>query len=131
METLIWNNEMLVSGIILVVTFVGIFTEGLHGVHRAKFALAGAGAMILAGQYFGHYSPELAIEVIDWNVVFLLGCMMTIVSIMIPTSGFQALAYTIADLSLGRFFLLLVMMGTLVICCVIMTLFFDFFSTPH
>ena len=40
--------------------------------------------------------------------------MMTIVSIMIPTSGFQALAYTIADLSLGRLFLLLVMMGTLV-----------------
>jgi len=114
METLVWNHEMLVSGIILVVTFVGIFTEGLHGFHRAKFALAGAGAMILAGQYFGYYSPELAIEAIDWNVVFLLGCMMTIVSIMIPTGGFQALAYTIADLSQGRLFLLLVMMGTLV-----------------
>lgn len=114
METLVWNNEMLVSGIILVVTFVGIFTEGLHGFHRAKFALAGAGAMVLAGQYFGYYSPELAIEAIDWNVVFLLGCMMTIVSIMIPTGGFQALAYTIADLSQGRLFLLLVMMGTLV-----------------
>lgn len=114
METLVWDHAMLVSGIILVVTFVGIFTEGLHGFHRAKFALAGAGGMVLAGQYFGFYDPELAIEAIDWNVVFLLGAMMTIVSIMIPTGGFQALAFTIADLSKGRLYLLLVMMGTLV-----------------
>jgi Na+/H+ antiporter NhaD/arsenite permease-like protein len=114
METLVWNNEMLVSGIILAVTFIGIFTEGVHGFHRAKFALAGAGSMVLVGQYFGYYSPELALEAIDWNVVFLLGAMMTIVAIMIPTGGFQALAYTIADLSQGRLYLLLVMMGTLV-----------------
>lgn len=114
MEALVWNHAMLVSGIILVLTFVGIFTEGLHGFHRAKFALAGAGTMVLAGQYFGFYNPELAIEAIDWNVVFLLGCMMTIVAIMIPTGGFQALAYTIADLSQGRLFLLLVMMGSMV-----------------
>jgi len=87
METLVWNNAMLASGIILAVTFIGIFTEGLHGFHRAKFALAGAGLMVLAGQYFGFYSPELAIEAIDWNVLFLLGCMMTIVAIMIPTGG--------------------------------------------
>jgi len=114
METLVWNNEMLVSGIVLAVTFIGIFTEGVHGFHRAKFALAGAGSMVLAGQYLGYYSPELALEAIDWNVVFLLGAMMTIVAIMIPTGGFQALAYTIADLSQGRLYLLLVMMGTLV-----------------
>jgi len=114
METLVWNNAMLASGIILAVTFIGIFTEGLHGFHRAKFALAGAGLMVLAGQYFGFYSPKLAIEAIDWNVVFLLGCMMTIVAIMIPTGGGQALAYKIADISQGRLFLLLVMMGSLV-----------------
>ena len=114
METLVWNNAMLVSGIILVFTFIGIFTEGLHGFHRAKFALAGAGSMVIAGQFFGFYDPELAIEAIDWNVVFLLGAMMTIVSIMIPTGGFQALAYTIADISQGRLYLLLIMMGTLV-----------------
>jgi len=40
--------------------------------------------------------------------------MMTIVAIMIPTGGFQMLAYKIADLSKGRLFLLLAMMGTLV-----------------
>ena len=114
METLEWNTEMMVSGIILAVTFVGIFTEGVHGFHRAKFALAGAGTMVIVGQLFGFYSPELAIEAIDWNVVFLLGAMMTIVAIMIPTGGFQYLAFTIADMSQGRLFLLMAMMGTLV-----------------
>jgi Na+/H+ antiporter NhaD/arsenite permease-like protein len=114
MDTLVWNNEMLVSGIILVVTFIGLFTEGIHGFHRAKFALAGAGAMIIAGQLMGFYNPELALEAIDWNVVFLLGSMMTIIAIMIPTGGFQAIAFAIARFSKGQLFLLLVLMGTLV-----------------
>ncbi len=112
MELLSWNTSMLVSAIILAVTFVGIFTEGVHGFHRAKFALAGAGIMVLAGQYFGFYNTELAVEAIDWNVVFLLGAMMTIIAIMIPTGGFHALAYRMADLSGGKLFLLLVMVGT-------------------
>lgn len=114
METLVWNTPMMVSGIVLVVTFIGIFTEGVHGFHRTKFAMAGAGTMVILGQYFGFYDPELAVEAIDWNVVFLLGAMMTIVAIMIPTGGFQVLAYKIADLSQGRLFLLMAMMGTLV-----------------
>ncbi len=105
---------MILSAIIMATTFVGIFTEGLHGLHRTKFALLGALAMIVVGQIYGFYSPEKAIEAIDWNVVFLLGAMMTIVSIMIPTGGFEALAYKIADLSKGRLFMLLVMMGTAV-----------------
>ena len=91
--SLTWNNSMLVSGIILLVTLVCIFTEGLHGFHRTKFAMGGAGLMILAGQNLGFYDPKLAVEAIDWNVIFLLACMMTIVAIMIPTGGFQALAY--------------------------------------
>jgi Na+/H+ antiporter NhaD/arsenite permease-like protein len=47
-------------------------------------------------------------------VVFLLGAMMTIVGIMIPTGGFQALAYRIADYSRGRLFLLMALLGTAV-----------------
>jgi Na+/H+ antiporter NhaD/arsenite permease-like protein len=114
MEVLEMDTPMLVSGVILVLTFIGIFTEGVHGFHRGKFALGGAGAMVLAGQYFGFYNPDLAIEAIDWNVIFLLGAMMTIVAIMIPTGGFQMLAYKIADFSKGRLFLLMALMGTLV-----------------
>ena len=114
MEELVWDTKMLISGVILIITFIAIFTEGVHGVHRVKVAMAGAATMILAGQVAGFYSPDLAIEAIDWNVVLLLGGMMTIVAIMIPTGGFQQLAYGIADFSKGRLFLLLVLMGTLV-----------------
>jgi Na+/H+ antiporter NhaD/arsenite permease-like protein len=113
-ETLVWNQNMAISAVILIATFVGIFTEGVHGFHRAKFAMAGAGLMVLFGQYFGFYSPEQAIAAIDWNVVFLLGGMMTIVAIMIPTGGFHALAYRIADLSKGKLFMLLALLGTAV-----------------
>lgn len=114
METLVWNTEMMVSGIILALTFIAIFTEGLHGIHRVKCGMAGAAIMIVVGQIFGFYNPVQAVHSIDWNVVFLLGGMMTIVAIMIPTGGFQQLAYAIADYSKGRLFLLLALMGTLV-----------------
>ena len=114
MEMLEWNTEMMVSAIVLVLTFVAIFTEGLHGIHRVKCGMAGAAVMIVAGQVFGFYNPEQAVHSIDWNVVFLLGGMMTIVAIMIPTGGFQQLAYAIADYSKGRLFLLMALMGSLV-----------------
>ena len=35
METLTFNTHMLVSGILLVITFIAIFTEQLHGFERA------------------------------------------------------------------------------------------------
>jgi len=114
METLVWNLEMGTSGVILIVTFLGIFTEGLHGFHRTKFAMAGAAIMVIVGQVMGFYDPELALEAIDWNVVFLLGAMMTVVSIMIPTGGFQQIAYKMADLSKGRQFMLIALLGSAV-----------------
>ena len=114
METLVWNNDMMVSAIVLAVTFIAIFTEGIHKIHRVKCAMAGAAAMILVGQLMGYYNLEEAVHAIDWNVVFLLGGMMTIVAIMIPTGGFQQLAYWAADFSKGRLYLLLALIGTLV-----------------
>ncbi len=114
MEHLTFDTPMLVSAIILACTFIGIFTEQLHDIERAKFAMAGAGAMMLAGQYYGFYDPEMAMHAVDWNVVFLLGCMMAIVAIMIPTGGFEWLAFRIANLSKGRLYVLLVLTGTAV-----------------
>jgi Na+/H+ antiporter NhaD/arsenite permease-like protein len=114
MEALEFNTAMLVSGIILAVTFIGIFTETLHGMERSKFAAMGAVVMVVCGQIFGFYSPEAAVEAVDWNVIFLLACMMTIVSIMIPTGGFQAMAYKIAAFSKGQNYLLLALLGTAV-----------------
>ncbi len=108
------TDSMVVAGVILCLTFVGIFSEHFHGIERAKFAMAGAGAIIVAGQYFGFYSPELALEAIDWNVVFLLAIMMVIVSIMISTGGFEHLAQYLARLSGGSQFRLMVLLGTAV-----------------
>jgi Na+/H+ antiporter NhaD/arsenite permease-like protein len=114
MEELIFDFDMKVSAVILALTFIGIFTEHIHGFHRAKVAMLGAGSMALVGQYFGFYDYHGAIEVIDWNVIFLLGCMMTIVSIMIPTGGFQNLAVVLARASKGRLYLMLALIGTAV-----------------
>lgn len=113
-EPMVLTKAMIASGIVLALTFIGIFTEHVHGMERAKFATAGAALMVIVGQIYGFYSPSLAIQAVDWNVIFLLGAMMTIVSIMIPTGGFNVLAYRLAELSGGRLFLMLVLLGTAV-----------------
>lgn len=113
-ESLVLTDAMIVSATILVATFLGIFSEHVHGMERAKFATAGAAAMVIAGQIYGFYSPELAIAAVDWNVIFLLGSMMMIISIMLPTGGFEVLAYKIAALSRGRLYLLLILLGCIV-----------------
>ena len=113
-ESLVMTEAMLVSGVILALTFVGIFTEHVHGLERAKFAMLGAGVMLVAGQYYGFYTPEQAIHAVDWNVVFLLGCMMAIIAIMLPTGGFEVLAAWLTRVSQGRQFLLMALLGTAV-----------------
>lgn len=105
---------MIVAGAILVLTFLGIFTEHVHGYNRAKFAMAGAGAVIIAGQIYGFYSPEQALHAIDWNVVFLLAIMMIVVSIMISTGGFEYMAEYLANKSGGSPMRFLIFMGTTV-----------------
>jgi len=113
-EVLVMNEAMLVSGVVLAFTFIGIFTENIHGFHRAKFAMMGSIVMIIVGQYYGFYDSKMAVHAVDWNVVFLLGCMMAIVSIMIPTGGFEAMANYMARVSKGRLFLLLFLLGSAV-----------------
>ena len=108
------NTPMLVSALILAATFVAIFTEHVHRFDRTRVAMAGAGAMLIAGQIFGFYGPTEALAAVDWNVVLLLGCMMTMVAIMVPTGGFEHLAYRLARASRGRLFVLLVLLGTTV-----------------
>ena len=114
MEPIYLNEGMIVSGIVLAISFILIFTETLHGFHRSKVAMAGAGAMILVGQYYDFYSPDKAFEAIDWNVIFLLASMMAIVAIMVSTGGFERLAAQIGRFAKGRQFLLMVIMGTAV-----------------
>ena len=109
-----FNNAMLASGIVLFITFFLIFTEGFHHIERSKVAVGGAILMMMVGQAMGFYNPEQALESVDWNVIFLLAAMMTVVSIMIPTGGFQWMAYKIAVASKGRLYLMLVLLGTAV-----------------
>ena len=114
METIVMDQGMLVSGIILAASFILIFTETLHGFHRVKVAMAGAALMLVVGQSYGFYSPEAAFEAVDWNVVFLLGAMMAVVAIMINTGGFEVLASNIGKIAKGRQFYLLALLGTAV-----------------
>ena len=114
MEPILMNSGMFASGVVLVISFVLIFTETLHGYHRSKIAMAGAGAMLLVGQYYVFYEPDLAFEAVDWNVIFLLGSMMAIVSIMVTTGGFERLAAKIGRFANGRQFLLMAALGTAV-----------------
>jgi Na+/H+ antiporter NhaD/arsenite permease-like protein len=111
---LTFTTEMLVAGVVLGLTFLAIFTEQLHGVERSKIACVGAVAMVLAGQSMAFYSPVLAIEAVDWNVVFLLAAMMTIVAVMAPTGGFEWLAHKLAGWSRGNLFLTLTLTGAAV-----------------
>ncbi len=108
------NQGMLVSGIILALSFIGIFTETIHGFSRVKVAMLGALVMLVVGQSYGFYTPEKAFEAVDWNVVFLLAAMMAIVAMMIKTGGFEVLAFRIGKFARGRQFLLLAMLGTAV-----------------
>ena len=62
MHTIVMDQGMLVSGIILAASFILIFTETLHGFHRVKVAMAGAAVMLVVGQSYGFYSPEAAFE---------------------------------------------------------------------
>jgi len=105
---------MIVAGSILVLTFIGIFTEQVHGLERAKFGMLGAGLMVIAGNFFGFYEAHQIVEAVDWNVVFLLGCMMAIVELLIPTGGFERLAVGLAKLSGGNSFVLMLLIGSAV-----------------
>ncbi len=126
MEQLVLTPAMIASGVVLAVTFIAIFTEQLHGMERSKVAAAGSLAMVIVGQRFGFYSPMQAVEAVDWNVIFLLAAMMTIVSIMIPTGGFGWLAYKLAAFSKGRLYLMLVLLGT---CVTVLSLLLDNVTT--
>ena len=125
-EPLVFNEAMLVSAIVLAVTFIGIFTEMLHGLERMKVAAGGAVVMVIVGQVYGFYNPQLAVEAVDWNVVFLLGAMMTVIAMMIPTGGFDMLAYRIANFSKGRLYMLLALIGT---CVTVLSLLLDNVTT--
>ena len=84
---------------------VGIFifvflTISLHLLHETAAALFGAVAVLLVTYIGGHYFPELklldfeeAMQVVDWNVIFLIMGMMIFMAILADTNVFKWIAY--------------------------------------
>jgi Na+/H+ antiporter NhaD/arsenite permease-like protein len=84
---------------IFILAYVLIVMEKIH---KTIVAIFGAALMIVIGivtQDDAFYSLELGV---DWNVIFLLVSMMTIVNIMKPTGVFEYIAIRSAKLANGE-----------------------------
>lgn len=98
----------LVSGAIFLITFIAILRER---VDRTIVAMAGGGAMLVAGMLLGFYSEEAALEAIDFNTLGLLLGMMVLVALLSGTGFFQYLAIYTAKMSRGNPWTLLLILG--------------------
>lgn len=99
-----------VSTVIFTVTFILIISEKLH---RTVIAIFGAMTMLVVGMFMGFYSPEQAIDAIDFNTLGLLTGMMAIVAILETTGVFQYLGILAAKKTKGNPWMLIVALGTL------------------
>ena len=97
-----------VSLLIFVLTYLGIFVEK---VHRAIIALAGAAAMIALGSWLSFYDTQDAVRAVDFDTITLLLAMMIIVGLFRQTGFFQYLAVRAAQGAGGRPWLLLITLG--------------------
>lgn len=73
--------------------------------------MGGAAGMVLAGEFFGFYSQEEALKVIDFNAIGLLFGMMIIVEILRQTGFFRYLAIKGVKFSRGSPWKILVFLG--------------------
>lgn len=99
---------MIASGAIFLITFIGILRER---VDRTILAMAGAGAMLVAGLVLGFYNEEAALDSIDFETLGLLMGMMVLVGLLSRTGFFQFLAIYTAKLSRGNPWRLLLILG--------------------
>jgi Na+/H+ antiporter NhaD/arsenite permease-like protein len=95
---------------VFVVTFGLIIAEKMH---RTVIAFVGAVAMVVLGLFFNFYSPEIAMESIDFNTIGLLLGMMTIVALLETTGAFQYLGIFVAKKTKGNPWLLALFLGAL------------------
>jgi Na+/H+ antiporter NhaD/arsenite permease-like protein len=114
---------MWTAGTILVIAYILIFTEVIH---RTLAGIIGAVIMIMAGMIGDFYSQSEAVAAIDANTMFLLIGMMTLVTMLRPTGGFEYLAIRMAKLSKGNPRLLLAYLSTSV---TLISLFLDNVTT--
>ncbi|MES9987531.1 MAG: ArsB/NhaD family transporter [Candidatus Thiodiazotropha endolucinida] len=103
METI--TSEMWASAIVLVLSYVLIFSEKMH---RTIAAILGAVVMIGIGMLMGFYSQEAAILAVDGNTILLLAAMMMLVALLRPTGAFDFAAVHITHWANGNPKLLLI-----------------------
>lgn len=103
-------NPQAVSGLLFILTFLGILLER---VDRTIVALVGASSMMVAGAVLGFYSQEEAIASIDFDTLGLLLGIMILVALLARTGFFQYLATLTAKRSRGNPWRLLVILGAI------------------
>ncbi|MEN6317734.1 MAG: ArsB/NhaD family transporter [Syntrophaceae bacterium] len=112
-----------IATVIFLLSYVLIVSEKIH---KTIIAIFGAALMIVLGivtQNDAFYSLELGV---DWNVIFLLVSMMTIVNIMKPTGVFEYIAIKSAKLAKGEPFRI---MATFSVVTAILSAFLDNVTT--
>ncbi len=105
-----------VSLAIFLVTYALLFADKIH---RTIISLAGASAMVLAGQALGFYRDfpskgeglPSALTAIDFNTIGLLFGMMLLVGMLEETGFFEYISIRLAQLTRGNYWLLMLSLG--------------------
>jgi len=100
----------IIAFVIFSITLYLIFTEKIS---RFIGAVAGAAAMLVAGQFLGFYTEDQALAAIDLKTIGLLLGMMILVAMLEPTGFFQYIAVLAGRFSKGKPVRLLVLLGTI------------------
>ncbi len=89
--------------------FIVFLVISLHWLHETAAALSGAAAVLLITYIGGHYNPNLqllnfddAMQVVDWNVIFLIMGMMIFMAILADTNAFKWLAFRLYQRAKGN-----------------------------
>ena len=90
--------NMLVSVLILILTYILIFRETIH---RTIAVIFGSVLMVGIGMVMGFYSQESALASIDGNTILLLTAMMMLVGLLRPTGVFDYAAIRLVHFSSG------------------------------
>jgi Na+/H+ antiporter NhaD/arsenite permease-like protein len=104
------SNQIVTGPAFWIATAIFILAYALivsEKIHKTIIAIFGAAVMIVLGlvtQEESFHSMELGV---DWNVIFLLISMMTIINIMKPTGVFEYIAIKSAKVAKGQPFMIM------------------------
>lgn len=93
---------------IFIIAYVVIISEKIH---KTIVAVAGASLMLVFKILDQHDAFHIERYGVDWNVVFLLISMMTIINLMRPTGVFEYIAIKSAKIAKGEPFKLMVILA--------------------